>query len=517
MSEYDPGRDPEQPGQSPEQGQHHQEHGQAGQQGQPYPTYGQYGQQYGQQQGQQSQAGQPGQQAGQYGSYGQYGQYGQQQYPGWGQYGQQYGQYGSSGSQQQRTQYMPPYGGAYPGGSYPGARRRHSGLRAVGLVLGAVIVAAVIGLGIGRFAWQPASSSSGLSQGGNSYTFPGGSSSSSTPSSSTLDLQSITAKVDPALVDVTSTLGYQNEEAAGTGIVLTANGEVLTNNHVVEGATSIEATDIGNGKTYKATVVGYDRSQDVAVLQLTGASGLTTADIGDSSTVSVGDAVVGIGNAGGTGGTPSAATGTVTALDQSITASDDSSGSSEQLTGLIQVAADIKSGDSGGSLVNSSGEVIGMDTAASAGYQFEGRSRSGSSGNSNTQGFAIPINQAVSIAKEIESGKGTSDVHIGQTAFLGVSVVSASSQSAQGGNSGNSSGVSGAVIQQVVTNSPAAKAGLVAGDTIVSVNGAPITSADTLTTTMDQHHPGDQLTVVWLDQQGQQHSGTITPVSGPVG
>ena len=145
-----------------------------------------------------------------------------------------------------------------------------------------------------------------------------------------------------------STDGYQQATAAGTGIVLTSTGEVLTNNHVIEGATSIKVTDIGNGKSYTATVVGYDATQDVAVLHLQGASGLTTASLGDSATVQAGDRVVALGNAEGKGGTPSVATGMVTALNQSIIASDGLSGVNEQLSGLIESNARIKPGDSGG-------------------------------------------------------------------------------------------------------------------------------------------------------------------------
>ena len=180
-------------------------------------------------------------------------------------------------------------------------------------------------------------------------------------------------------------------DALGTGIVLTSNGEILTNNHVINGATSVSVTDIGNGKTYKATVVGYDVSQDIAVLQLSGASGLTTASTGDSSSVSVGDSVVALGNAGGVGGTPWVAAGSVTALNQSITASDESSGSSERLTGLIETNADIQAGDSGGPLVNSHGQVIAMDTAASAttssaatGTAAPGAATDGGSGSSGS-------------------------------------------------------------------------------------------------------------------------------------
>ncbi len=210
-----------------------------------------------------------------------------------------------------------------------------------------------------------------------------------------------------------STLGYQDGTAAGTGLVLTSTGEVPTNNHVIEGATSIKVTDVGNGRTYRAMVVGYDRKDDIAVLQLQHASRLKTATLGTSSTIKTGDKVVGIGNAGGCGGRPSAAAGTVTALGQTITASDEVSGTTEQLTGVIRTNANIKAGDSGGPLVNSHGQVIGIDTAASSKYQFQ-------SGRTQTQSFAIAINKAVSIARQIESGRSSATVHLGATAFLGV-------------------------------------------------------------------------------------------------
>src|SRR3984957_5197931 len=213
--------------------------------------------------------------------------------------------------------------GQYPHGQYsygPGAYpvpeppKRHRGRHALGLTATAVVAAA---LGAGAAVGLAGGSSTGAGAAATSKT--------------ELSTSQIASRIDPGLVDVTSTLGYQQATAKGTGIVLTSNGEILTNNHVINGATSISVTDIGNGKTYKATVVGYDESQDIAVLQLSGASGLTTASTGDSSTVGVGDSVVALGNAGGVGGTPAVAAGTVTALDQSITASDESSGSSEQL------------------------------------------------------------------------------------------------------------------------------------------------------------------------------------------
>jgi S1-C subfamily serine protease len=425
-----------------------------------------------------------------------------------------------------------PWGTQYP--QYPPYQQpRRRPLRSIGFAVGAVALSVLIGLGIGKLAWPSANTDTATGGGDQNFgtaPAPSGGGTSNT----SINLSAIQAKVDPALVDINTVLGYQSAEAAGTGIVLTSGGEILTNNHVVEGATSIKATDIGNGKTYTATVIGYDRTQDIAVIQLQGASGLKTASLGNSAKVSTGDAVVGIGNAGGAGGTPSAAAGTITALNQSITASDDSSGASEKLTGLIQTDANIQSGDSGGSLVNSSGQVIGVDTAASSGYQFSGGyGQQGSGSDTGHQGFAIPINQAITIAHQIVGNQSSSTVHIGQSAFLGVGVTDAGGQQAgngqfgqggngqfgQGGNgNGNSSGAtSGAEVTGTVQGGPAAQAGLQSGDVITAVNGKNVDSATTLTNLMDTYHPGDKLSVTYTDISGAQHTTTVTPESGPVG
>jgi S1-C subfamily serine protease len=309
-------------------------------------------------------------------------------------------------------------------------------------------------------------------------------------------------------VDIDTTLSYEGEEAAGTGIVLTSNGEILTNNHVIDGATSISVTDVGNGKTYTATVVGYDRSKDIAVLQLHDASGLQTASLGNSSTVAVGETVVGIGNAGGTGGTPSAAGGTVTALNQSITASDEGDGSSEQLTDLIETNANIQAGDSGGSLVDSSGQVVGIDTAGSSGFSFQS-----ADGSAGTEGFAIPINEALAIAKEIEAGSSSSTVHVGATAFLGVEIQSGSSF---GGGFGASGGLdTGATVAGVITSSPAQEAGLAEGDVITAVDGHSVDSATQLTTLLAPYQPGEKVSITWTDSSGQSQTATVELTSGP--
>ena len=308
----------------------------------------------------------------------------------------------------------------------------------------------------------------------------------------------IAAKVSPGLVDVVSTLGYQQAKGAGTGMVLTSSGEVLTNNHVIDGATSISVTDIGNGRTYSASVVGYDQHHDVAVLQLHGASGLQTVSLGNSSSAAVGQRVVALGNAGGKGGAPSVVTGKIAGTGASIGAADQLAGTVEQLHGLIAHNAAIQPGDSGGPLVNRYGQVIGIDTAG-------GQSQSG-----QTHGFAIPINQAVATARQIAAGTSSATVHIGPTGLMGVQVMHASQAAANGVPAG-----SGAAVSGVLPSSPAAAAGLAGGDVITSVNGQRVTSPEGLQSALEPHHPGDQITVGWTDQQGQAHSGTVTLITGP--
>jgi S1-C subfamily serine protease len=303
---------------------------------------------------------------------------------------------------------------------------------------------------------------------------------------------SVTSKVDPALVDINTDLGLEGGAAAGTGMVVTSNGEVFTNNHVITGATKITATDVGNGKTYTAKVVGYDYGHDIAVLQLEGASGLRTVSFDESGSPKSGEDVATIGNAGGTGGTPTAAAGQVTGLGQSITAGDEVDGGSEQLTGLIQLSGDLQPGDSGGPLVNDSGEVVGMDTAASDTFQFQ---------TSADEGFAIPIEEVESLAKQIAEGEGSSTIHIGATALLGVLV--------------QSSGDEGAQVENVISAAPAAGSGLGAGDTIIALDGKTVTTPTSLTDVMLSEHPGDSVKVTWRTPEGAQRTATVTLASGP--
>lgn len=298
-----------------------------------------------------------------------------------------------------------------------------------------------------------------------------------------------TAAQEVGLVYITTTLDYGTGQAAGTGMVLTSDGEILTNHHVVEGATAIEVEVVSTGQTYTADVVGYDSTHDVAVLQLEGASGLTPVTTDATGAVAVGDDVTGVGNANGDGGAASAAAGTVVALDQSITVSDEQGGASSRLSGLIQVDADIISGDSGGALYDEDGEVVGMNTAAS-------------SGSADVTGYAVPISQALAIADQIESGTASATVQIGNHGYLGVQL---------------SSEVTGALVAGVVDDSPAASAGLTAGSTITSFNGSPVTSADDLSEAVAGLAVGDRVTVAWTDTAGQAHTETMTLGDGPVG
>jgi S1-C subfamily serine protease len=300
-----------------------------------------------------------------------------------------------------------------------------------------------------------------------------------------------TAGVEAAIVDINTTLGG-GASAAGTGMVLTPTGEVLTNNHVIFGALAISVQLTSTGAIYSARVVGYDLARDVAVLQLDGASGLATIPIGDSSSVQVGDGVTALGNALGRGGAPASATGTVTALDQSISASDESgTQAAENLAGMIQIDAAIKPGDSGGPLVDSGGNVIGMDTAASGGRQWQ---QTGA-----MEAFAIPMNTALSVAKRIEKSPSGSQTASG--GFLGVQVV-------------DSTTPPGALVEGTQPGSPAAATGLGSGDVITSIGGMTVGSVLALQNILGKHHAGDRVLVTWVTASGQHEQATVALAAG---
>lgn len=278
-------------------------------------------------------------------------------------------------------------------------------------------------------------------------------------------------------------------EGAGSGIVLTSDGIVLTNYHVVDGSTSIRVK-ASNGSTYTAKVLGFDQSRDVAVIKLQGASGLKTASL-DTGAAVLGEKVTAVGQGGGQG-TLYKTGGSVTDTNKQITASDGGSGASpEQLTGLLETNAQIVPGYSGGPLLNSAGQVIGMDTAASS--------------STPISGYAIQTAAALKIATQIENGTKSSTVHVGSRAALGVEISTQQS----------TSGVVGASVVGATPGGAAAAAGMTAGSTITAIDGTQVTQPTTLTGVLDQKYPGDKVSVTWTDAQGQSHTATVTLGTSP--
>ena len=297
------------------------------------------------------------------------------------------------------------------------------------------------------------------------------------------------AQAEASVVRIDTRVDYQGVIGLGTGIVLDPGGQVLTNFHVVQGADQITGT-VG-GRSYPATLVGYDRGRDVAVIQLLGAAGLPPAAIGDANVLVPGEPVVALGNAMGTDGPLTREVGTVTGFGRTVNAEDTLTGTSDELTGLLEFAAPVRAGDSGGPVVNSAGQVVGVTTAASVNF------RMGPGG----KGFAIPINDAMSVAGQIRAGVRSDTVHIGPPVLLGVGVRTAPRDQP------------GVLIQEVMVGGPAERAGLIAGDILVALDGVTLDSTNTLTSVLDRHYPGDVLDLTWVDRSGAARTGTalLTP------
>jgi len=302
---------------------------------------------------------------------------------------------------------------------------------------------------------------------------------------SSLDTTEATAEQAAGLVTITSEVEFGAGEAAGSGIVIGSDGLVVTNHHVVEGATSIQVTVVTTGRTYDAEVLGTNAKRDVAILQLEDASGLTTAST-DAGGVSVGEDVTAIGDAGGDGGALTAAAGTVTDTDHAITVPDEQTGAAHRLTQLIEVDADIIPGDSGGALLESDGDVVGMNVAAS-------------SGSANITGYVIPIKRVLRIAARVVAGEETASITLGYDAFLGVSLAG-----------------TGTALAGVVDGGAASDAGLDAGDTITSLGGASVTTYRRLQNAVAAHAPGDSVRVTWTHAAGSSHAATVTLGRAPV-
>ena len=447
---------------------------------------------------------------------------------------------GNQGSYPQPGSFDPWYSrgdssgpGAWPPAPNPGPPPRPRRRGRLGVYLAVAVVAAGIGAGL-TFGFD-----------GQSPAPPAGVASGTVPSpqdneartGSTLNQAAVKRKVEPGLVDITSQLKYASETAEGTGMILSSSGLVLTNNHVIDGATQIKVQIADNpGPAYTARVVGYDSTDDVALLKLVGATGLATVRFGDSSQVRVGIPVLALGDAEGKGGvTP--APGSISGLNRSIQASDEGSGTTEDLNHMLEINAEIQQGDSGGALANSAGQVIGMVTAANT-------SSGGQPGD--TTGFAIPIDTALDIAKEIDEGQSSSKVYIGLPGFLGVEVAQSNSanpqqqaadeqQSGSGQGGGRSSAGqaclvggqvpavpkriapsgTGALILGILCGTAAQSRGLAPGDVIISVNGQAITTPGSLTAITARYHPGTVVSVSWEAVNGSQHRARIMLGNGP--
>lgn len=312
------------------------------------------------------------------------------------------------------------------------------------------------------------------------------------PSSSGGAVSGSVDQVDRAVVDITSRLSDGSGIAAGTGMVITSSGEVLTNNHVIRDGARITAQVNGAGTSYPVSVVGVDTVHDVALVQLQGASGLPTVTFADSSSVHIGDPITAVGNALGEGGPPVSSAGTVTALSETITVSDEMGGS-ETLNNLIEMNAQILQGDSGGPLLSTAGKVVGMDTAA----QVSGTRNDPAS----LAGYAIPSNDALSVIKQIRQGGGGT-VQPGNPALLGVAVA----------DSGSARGVP---VTGVQPGSPADQAGLSTGDVITAIDAQGVSTSTQLRDAIRAHKAGDQVRITWLDTGGRSHTAPIKLVAGP--
>ena len=295
--------------------------------------------------------------------------------------------------------------------------------------------------------------------------------------------------IGAGVVVIETNLAYQDGAAAGTGIVLSKSGRILTNNHVIRGATTVKVVVPGTQRSYTAKVVGYDISDDVAVLQANGASNLKAAAL-STSTPMVGQVVTALGNAGGTG-TLTSARGRITGVGRSISVGDDQGGV-ERLTGMIETDAGLQPGDSGGPLM-SGGKVIGIDTAGSTGGY-------GPYAAASNDGYAIPITKAMKIAKQIQSGSSSATVHVGATAFLGVEIDASNGYD---------------VIAAVVPGGPADSAGLAEGDVITAVGGRAVSTPTALANVLFTKKPGDRITVTFGDGYGTTRTTTVTLGSGP--
>ncbi|MFI5714463.1 S1C family serine protease [Nocardia sp. NPDC051750] len=312
-----------------------------------------------------------------------------------------------------------------------------------------------------------------------------------------LDAGEVTRDISPVLVNITAAARPFGAAAAGSGIVLTGDGQVLTSHHVVKGAKTVRVTRVADGAVYAAEVLGYDARADIALLSLTGAAGLAPARIGSSAGLRVQDEVLAVGNAGGSGAA-TAVPGRISDLDSTIMAFNEQDLSRQALTGMLEIEAPVSSGQSGGALTDHTGAVVGVIAAAS-GERDPPPGRSVDPPN----GYAVPIDAAMRIVRQIRSGTPTESVHIGPTATLGVLISDA--------------GPRGARIDMAIPGLPAQTAGLASGDIVTSIDGRAVTSARALRAAIDTRKPTEVVQLEVLEADGDERVVSVRLAAGTPG
>ncbi|HKA04832.1 MAG TPA: trypsin-like peptidase domain-containing protein [Acidimicrobiales bacterium] len=306
------------------------------------------------------------------------------------------------------------------------------------------------------------------------------------------DVHAVLDKIGNAVVAIE--VGTQRgnnifNNGAGSGFIVSSDGFVLTNNHVVDGSNAI-TVKFADGTTEKATVVGTSAQHDVAVLKINNIHGATPLKLADTSSLRVGDDVLAIGNALDLGDSPTVTLGIVSAKGRSIDTQSET-GAAEHLTGLIQTDAAINPGNSGGPLVNAAGEVVGINSAGVQG--------------ANNIGFAIDINSVKDIITQLEQGKNVD----ASAPFLGVATVAVSDLDSQTRQQFDVTVNSGLLVETVSSGSGAEKAGIKEGDVITKVDGKNVKSSDDLRNAIQGKKAGDTLTIE-IQRNGQTQTVTAT-------